>query len=130
MLAWILRHLHDLRAAAGSRPELRWRYRHLPARGATTNTRGLTRDGVHELMVVLGQTRIEGTVQVIINPVAMWRLGRVQVGSRPRHGLPFFCSDFCSDRAPEDRLIHAGLFTPQITVRMTSCYRLLVLVAL
>jgi len=27
---------------------------------------------VHEFLFVLGQARIKGTVQMIINPVAMW----------------------------------------------------------
>ncbi|MDP7428971.1 MAG: cyclase family protein [Alphaproteobacteria bacterium] len=38
----------------------------------TMNTGRLAREGVHEFMFVLGQARIKGTVQMIINPVAMW----------------------------------------------------------
>ncbi len=36
------------------------------------NTGRLAKEGVHEFMFVLGQARIRGTVQMIINPVAMW----------------------------------------------------------
>ena len=32
----------------------------------------LAKEGVHEFMVVLGQDRVRGLVQMIINPVAMW----------------------------------------------------------
>ena len=32
----------------------------------------LARENVHEFMFVLGQARIMGTVQMIINPVAIW----------------------------------------------------------
>lgn len=38
----------------------------------TMNTGRLAREEVHEFMFVLGQARIKGTVQMIINPVAMW----------------------------------------------------------
>jgi kynurenine formamidase len=38
----------------------------------TMNTGRLARENVHEFMFVLGQARIKGTVQMIINPVAMW----------------------------------------------------------
>ncbi len=38
----------------------------------TMNTGRLARESVHEFMFVLGQARIRGTVQMIINPVAMW----------------------------------------------------------
>jgi len=38
----------------------------------TMNTGRLAREQVHEFMFVLGQARIKGTVQMIINPVAMW----------------------------------------------------------
>jgi kynurenine formamidase len=38
----------------------------------TMNTGRLAREDVHEFMFVLGQARIKGTVQMIINPVAMW----------------------------------------------------------
>jgi kynurenine formamidase len=38
----------------------------------TMNTGRLAREQVHEFMFVLGQARIRGTVQMIINPVAMW----------------------------------------------------------
>ena len=38
----------------------------------TMNTGRLAKEGVHEFMFVLGQARIRGTVQMIINPVAMW----------------------------------------------------------
>jgi len=38
----------------------------------TMNTGRLAREGVHEFLFVLGQPRIKGTVQMIINPVAMW----------------------------------------------------------
>ena len=36
------------------------------------NTGPLAKQGVYEFMFVLGQPRIKGTVQMIINPVAMW----------------------------------------------------------
>jgi hypothetical protein len=36
------------------------------------NTGPLVRDGVEEFMFVLGQARIRGTVQMIINPVALY----------------------------------------------------------
>ncbi len=38
----------------------------------TMNTGRLAREEVHEFMFVLGQARIKGAVQMIINPVAMW----------------------------------------------------------
>ena len=38
----------------------------------TMNTGKLVREGVKEFMFVLGQARVEGTVQMIINPVAIW----------------------------------------------------------
>lgn len=38
----------------------------------TMNTGRLADDGVHEFMFVLGQARLKGAVQMIINPVAMW----------------------------------------------------------
>ena len=38
----------------------------------TMNTGRLAREGVHEFMFVLGQPRMRGTVQMIINPVALW----------------------------------------------------------
>jgi kynurenine formamidase len=38
----------------------------------TMNTGRLASESVHEFMFVLGQARIKGTVQMIINPVAMW----------------------------------------------------------
>jgi kynurenine formamidase len=38
----------------------------------TMNTGQLAKDGVTEFMFVLGQARIRGTVQMIINPVAMY----------------------------------------------------------
>jgi kynurenine formamidase len=38
----------------------------------TMNTGRLAREGVHEFLFVLGQARVKGTVQMIINPVAMW----------------------------------------------------------
>jgi len=38
----------------------------------TMNTGRLAKEGVKEFMFVLGQARIRGTVQMIINPVAMW----------------------------------------------------------
>jgi kynurenine formamidase len=38
----------------------------------TMNTGRLAKEGVHEFMFVLGQARIKGTVQMIINPVALW----------------------------------------------------------
>jgi len=36
------------------------------------NTGRLAREQVTEFMFVLGQARIQGIVQMIINPVAMW----------------------------------------------------------
>ena len=38
----------------------------------TMNTGRLAREGVSEFMFVLGQARLKGAVQMIINPVAMW----------------------------------------------------------
>ncbi len=38
----------------------------------TMNTGRLAAEGVHEFMFVLGQARIRGAVQMIINPVALW----------------------------------------------------------
>ncbi|MEJ6708759.1 MAG: hypothetical protein QNK92_08150 [Amylibacter sp.] len=38
----------------------------------TMNTGRLAAEEVSEFMFVLGQARIKGTVQMIINPVAMW----------------------------------------------------------
>ena len=38
----------------------------------TMNTGRLSDEGVHEFMFVLGQARLKGAVQMIINPVAMW----------------------------------------------------------
>jgi kynurenine formamidase len=38
----------------------------------TMNTGRLAREGVHEFMFVLGQARLKGAVQMIINPVALW----------------------------------------------------------
>lgn len=38
----------------------------------TMNKGRLADDGVHEFMFVLGQARLKGAVQMIINPVAMW----------------------------------------------------------
>lgn len=38
----------------------------------TMNTGPILRDGVNEFMFVLGQARIQGTVQMIINPVALY----------------------------------------------------------
>ncbi len=38
----------------------------------TMNTGRLAKEGINEFMFVLGQARIKGTVQMIINPVAMW----------------------------------------------------------
>jgi len=38
----------------------------------TMNTGRLAAEEVHEFMFVLGQARIKGTVQMIINPVALW----------------------------------------------------------
>jgi hypothetical protein len=38
----------------------------------TMNTGRLAREEVHEFMFVLGQARIKGTVQMIVNPVALW----------------------------------------------------------
>jgi len=31
-----------------------------------------TREGMREFLFVLGQARIRGTVQMIVNPVAIW----------------------------------------------------------
>lgn len=38
----------------------------------TMNTGRLAKEGVHEFMFVLGQARIKGAVQMIVNPVAIW----------------------------------------------------------
>jgi hypothetical protein len=38
----------------------------------TMNTGRLAAEGVREFMFVLGQARVRGSVQMIINPVAMW----------------------------------------------------------
>lgn len=38
----------------------------------TMNTGPLADQGVHEFMFVLGQARVKGAVQMMINPVAMW----------------------------------------------------------
>ena len=38
----------------------------------TMDTGRLGKEGVHEFMFVLGQAREKGTVQMIINPIAMW----------------------------------------------------------
>ena len=38
----------------------------------TMNTGRLADEGVHEFLFVLGQARLKGAVQMIINPVAMW----------------------------------------------------------
>lgn len=38
----------------------------------TMNTGQLAKEGVHEFLFVLGQARIRGTVQMIINPVALY----------------------------------------------------------
>lgn len=38
----------------------------------TMNTGRLAQEKVHEFMFVLGQARVAGAVQMIINPVAMW----------------------------------------------------------
>lgn len=38
----------------------------------TMNTGRLAKEGVHEFMFVLGQARLQGAVQMMINPVAMW----------------------------------------------------------
>jgi kynurenine formamidase len=38
----------------------------------TMNTGRLAKEGVNEFMFVLGQARLKGAVQMIINPVAMW----------------------------------------------------------
>ncbi len=38
----------------------------------TMNTGRLAKESVNEFMFVLGQARVRGTVQMIINPVAMW----------------------------------------------------------
>ena len=37
----------------------------------TMNTGRLARERVHEFMFVLGQARVKGTVQMLINPVAI-----------------------------------------------------------
>ena len=36
------------------------------------NTGRLAVEGVQEFMFVLGQAKLKGAVQMIINPVAMW----------------------------------------------------------
>jgi hypothetical protein len=36
------------------------------------NTGRLAKEGVNEFMFLLSQARVKGTVQIIINPVAMW----------------------------------------------------------
>ena len=36
------------------------------------NTGRLAEEGVNEFLFVLGQARINGAVQMMINPVAMW----------------------------------------------------------
>lgn len=38
----------------------------------TMNTGRLAREGVHEFMFVLGQPRVKGAVQMMINPIALW----------------------------------------------------------
>jgi hypothetical protein len=38
----------------------------------TMNTGRLAEEEVYEFMFVLGQARIKGTVQMMINPVAIW----------------------------------------------------------
>ena len=38
----------------------------------TMNTGRLAKEGVNEFMFVLGQARLKGAVQMIINPIAMW----------------------------------------------------------
>lgn len=38
----------------------------------TMNTGRLAKDGVNEFMFVLGQARLKGAVQMMINPVALW----------------------------------------------------------
>ena len=38
----------------------------------TMNTGKLVKEGIKEFMFVLGQARVEGTVQMIINPVAIY----------------------------------------------------------
>ncbi|MDB2352367.1 cyclase family protein, partial [Luminiphilus sp.] len=38
----------------------------------TMNTGRLAQESVSEFMFVLGQARLKGAVQMIINPVAMW----------------------------------------------------------
>jgi kynurenine formamidase len=38
----------------------------------TMNTGRLAAEGVFEFMFVLGQARLKGAVQMVINPVAMW----------------------------------------------------------
>ena len=54
----------------------------------TMNTGRLADDGVHEFMFVLGQARLTGAVQMIINPVAMWwRLAITHKKGQPR--VPF-----------------------------------------
>ncbi len=50
----------------------------------TMNTGPLVAQGVNEFMFVLGQARIQGAVQMIINPVAMWQTG---AKSRPPRGF-------------------------------------------
>ena len=35
------------------------------------NAEALLREGVHEFLFVLGQARVVGTVQLLINPVAI-----------------------------------------------------------
>jgi kynurenine formamidase len=38
----------------------------------TMNTGRLAEEGVHEFLFVLGQARLKGAVQMMVNPVAMW----------------------------------------------------------
>jgi hypothetical protein len=38
----------------------------------TMNTGRLAAEAVNEFMFVLGQARLKGAVQMVINPVAMW----------------------------------------------------------
>ena len=38
----------------------------------TMNTGRLAKERVHEFLFVLGQARVRGAVQMIINPVALW----------------------------------------------------------
>jgi hypothetical protein len=38
----------------------------------TMNTGRLAKESVKEFMFVLGQARVKGAVQMMINPVAMW----------------------------------------------------------